>query len=82
MVEKRVLSLGPDVSIDLHPQHLANVMCWGNLWRRLKTGSRTRSINAVNRGDEFKTEEGHIVRCEMDYHANTCVAGPDFKILG
>lgn len=47
----------------------------------IKTGSRTRSINAVNRGDKFKTEEGHIARCEMDSHANTCVAGPNFKML-
>ena len=47
----------------------------------IKTGSRTRSINAVNRGDEFKTEEGNIARCEMDSHADTCVAGPNFKIL-
>ncbi|KAI2501857.1 Reverse transcriptase (RNA-dependent DNA polymerase) [Fragilaria crotonensis] len=45
------------------------------------TGSRTRSINAVNRGDEFRTEEGYNARCEMDSHADTCVAGPNFKIL-
>ncbi len=47
----------------------------------IKTGSRTRSINAVNRGDEFRTEEGYNARCEMDSHADTCVAGPNFKIL-
>ena len=47
----------------------------------IKTGNRTRSINAVSRGDEFGTEEGTIARCEMDSHADTCVAGPNFKIL-
>ena len=47
----------------------------------IKTGSRTRSINAVSRGVEFGTEEGTIARCEMDSHADTCVAGPNFKIL-
>jgi hypothetical protein len=35
-VEKLVLDSGPDVSIDLYPQRLANVRCWGDLWRRLR----------------------------------------------
>ena len=47
----------------------------------IKTGIGTRSINAVSRSDEFGTEEGNIARCEMDSHADTCVAGPNFKIL-
>jgi hypothetical protein len=42
----------------------------------------TQSINAVSRGDEFGTEgEGTVARCEMDSHAETCVAGPNFNIL-
>jgi hypothetical protein len=48
----------------------------------IKTGRRTRSINAVSRSNEFGTEEGAIARCEMDLHADACgVAGPNFKIL-
>ncbi len=45
----------------------------------IKTGRRTSSINTVFRSDEFGTEEGTIARCETDLHADTCVAGPNFK---
>jgi hypothetical protein len=48
---------------------------------KIKTGSRTRLINAVSRGEGFGTEEGTVARCEMDSHADTCVAGPNFLIL-
>jgi hypothetical protein len=47
----------------------------------IKTGIRTRSINAVFRSDKFGTEEGTIACCAMDLHADTCVAGPNLKIL-
>ena len=47
----------------------------------IQTSSRTRSIDAVSRNEEGETEEGTIARCEMDSHADTCVAGPNFKIL-
>ncbi len=47
----------------------------------IKTSSRTRLINAVSRGESFRTEEGIEGRCEMDSHADTCVAGPNFMIL-
>jgi hypothetical protein len=48
----------------------------------IKTGSRTRSINVVSQGYEFGMEEGTVARCcEMNSHADTCVAGPSFKIL-
>ncbi len=49
----------------------------------IKSGSRTRSIGAVARGgmDEFATDEGNVVRCELDSHADTCVTGPNFLIL-
>ncbi len=49
----------------------------------IKSGSRTRSIGAVARGgmDEFATDQGNVARCELDSHADTCVAGPDFLIF-
>jgi hypothetical protein len=47
----------------------------------IKMGMRTCSINAVSCSDEFGTEAGDIARCEMDLHADTCVTGPNFKIL-
>ena len=27
------------------------------------------------------SEEGTVARCEMDSHADTCVAGPNFMVL-
>ncbi len=49
----------------------------------IRSGLRTRSIGAVARGgmDEFTTDEGNVARCELDSHADTCVAGPNFVIL-
>ena len=38
-------------------------------------------MNAVSRGGEFSSDEGTVVKCEMDSHADTCVAGPNFVIL-
>lgn len=35
----------------------------------------------MSRGDEFSSVEGTVARCEMDSHADTCVAGPNFVIL-
>lgn len=31
--------------------------------------------------NDTTTEEGKVARCEMDSHANTCVAGPNFMVL-
>ena len=31
--------------------------------------------------NDTTTEEGKIARCEMDSHADTCVAGPNFMVL-
>ncbi|KAI2502107.1 hypothetical protein MHU86_12337 [Fragilaria crotonensis] len=34
----------------------------------------------MSRG-EFLSDEGTVARCEMDSHADTCVAGPNFMVL-
>ncbi len=49
----------------------------------IKSGNRTRSIVAAARAgiDEFAPDEGNVARCELDLHADTCVAGPNFLIL-
>ena len=31
--------------------------------------------------DDFRSDEGTVARCEMDTHADTCVAGPNFTVL-
>ena len=46
----------------------------------IRSGSRIRAINAVSR-EEFTSEAGTVARCEMDSHADTCVAGPNFIVL-
>ena len=46
----------------------------------IRSGNRNRAINAVSRG-EFRSDEGTVARCEMDSHADTCVAGPNFMVL-
>ncbi len=46
----------------------------------ISSGNRNRDINAVSRG-ELESEEGTVARCEMDSHADTCVAGPNFSVL-
>jgi hypothetical protein len=46
----------------------------------IRSGNRSRAINAVSRGD-FTSNEGTVARCEMDSHADTCVAGPNFIVL-
>ena len=46
----------------------------------IRSGNRNRVINAVSR-NEFISEEGTVARSEMDSHADTCVAGPNFMIL-
>ena len=68
-MEERVLDLGPDATIDLQPHHPANARWGGHTVAKIKTGSRTRLINAVSRGEGFGTEEGTVARCEMDSHA-------------
>ena len=39
---------------------------------------RVRNLNAVGRTDS--SVPGTIARCEMDSHADTCVAGPNFRV--
>jgi hypothetical protein len=40
---------------------------------------QTRLIGAIQITDQiFQTEEGNVGNCEMDTHANTCVAGANF----
>ena len=46
----------------------------------IRSGNKNRAINAMSRSD-LTTEEGLVARCEMDSHADTCVAGPNFIIL-
>ncbi len=46
----------------------------------IRSGNRSRPIHAVSRS-EFTAEEGMAARCEMDSHADTCVAGPSFLVL-
>ena len=46
----------------------------------IQSNNRSRVINAISR-NEFSTEEGTVARCEMDSHADTCVAGPNFLVL-
>jgi hypothetical protein len=42
---------------------------------------RRRAISAVTINNTlFNTNEGHVSRCELDSHADTCVAGPNFLI--
>ena len=47
----------------------------------IRSGNRSLAINAVARNEEASTEEGTVARCEMDSHADTFVAGPNFRIL-
>jgi hypothetical protein len=52
----------------------------GHTVATISSGNRNRDINAVSRG-ELESEEGTVARCEMDSHADTCVAGPNFSVL-
>ena len=46
-----------------------------------KIKERTKVVGAVRTNDPaYKTEEGHIGRCELDTHADTCVAGANFLL--
>jgi hypothetical protein len=44
----------------------------------LTSASRHRAISAVGARIVFDSEAGTIACCEMDSHADTCVAGPNF----
>jgi hypothetical protein len=46
----------------------------------IRSGNRSRVINAISR-EELESEEGTVARCEMDSHADTCAAGPNFLVL-
>jgi hypothetical protein len=55
----------------------------GRTLATIKSGSRTRLIGAVALAgmDEYATDKGSVARCELDSHANNCVAGRNFLIL-
>jgi hypothetical protein len=52
----------------------------GHTVATIRSGNRSRTINAVLR-EELTSAEGTVARCEMDSHADTCVAGPNFLVL-
>lgn len=47
--------------------------------QQVRTGRRSARINSVHVTDpSFQTTEGKVAKCEMDTHADTCVAGSNF----
>jgi hypothetical protein len=47
----------------------------------VQSSHRHARVGAITITDRmFQTEEGHSGRCEMDLHADTCVAGANFVI--
>ena len=45
----------------------------------IRSGNRHRSVSAVG-SKEKEINPGFVANCEMDTHADTCVAGPNFRI--
>ena len=45
----------------------------------VRTGNRHRSVSAVERKEKV-IAPGFVTNCEMDTHADTCVAGPNFRV--
>ena len=46
----------------------------------MNSANRHRAISAVGSKIVFDSEAGTTARCEMDSHADTCVAGPNFVV--
>ena len=48
---------------------------------RRKVNTRRRVAMAGIYDLTHQTDQGHMVRCEVDVHADTCVVGSNFKLI-
>jgi hypothetical protein len=47
----------------------------------IRSSNRHRTVSALNTSNnELDFTPGFVANCEMDSHADTCVAGPNFRI--
>ena len=48
--------------------------------RRIMDTKRRVAVTGIH-DPTHHTDQGHMARCELDLHADTCVLGSDFKLI-